>query len=66
MREREESIERLRKWGKSELEQTIAEYEEELTYCKITETPPMCRIFEEKIYQLKAAMNAIETNQVPA
>ncbi len=60
IRERADRISRLATWEIKELSEAIDDYREELAYCKITEGASMCNIFEEKIYQLNAALEILE------
>ena len=62
--ERAERISRLANWEITELQEAIRDFREELAYCKIVEGASMCRIFEEKIYQLNAAIEILEKNQL--
>jgi hypothetical protein len=64
IRERAERIARLATWEITELQEAIHDFREELAYCKIVEGASMCSIFEEKIYQLNAAIEILEKNQL--
>lgn len=66
IKEREERISRLAGWDIRELNEAVGEFKEELEYCRITEGTSMCRIFEEKIYQLNAAIEILHRNQLSA
>ena len=56
IKDRKESIGRLATWDIQELDEAIHDFTNELGYCKIVEGASMRNIFEEKLYQLTAAM----------
>ena len=62
--ERESRISRLANWDIRELNEAVKEFKEELEYCKITEGTSMCKIFEEKIYQLNTAIEMLHQNRL--
>ncbi len=66
VQEREERISRLANWDIRELNEAMKEFKEELEYCRITEGTSMCKIFEEKIYQLNAAIELLHSNRLSA
>ncbi len=63
IKDREESITRLATWDIQDLDGAITDFTKELAYCKIVEGASMCNIFEEKLYQLNAAMELRKKNQ---
>ena len=63
IKDREESISRLDAWEIQKLDEAIIDFTKELAYCKIVEGASMSNIFEEKLYQLNAAMELRKKNQ---